>query len=371
MTTQEAIVVGGGIVGASVGYHLSRDGVETLLIDREDTGEATSAGAGSVGPATSSQSADDDWYAFATNAADYYPKLAEQLENAGAGETSYHRPGTLAVAIDEDEFDPYEEALQRIADRGIEVEEIAPSDAAERFPPLTEVERAFYDPSGAHVNGRSFTDALLAGAATHGLETLDADVTGIRVEDGAVVGVRTADGRSIDTGSVVIAGGAWSPHFESDLGIEVPVEPQRGQIVHLDVDAATGTWPITKGFRHHYIVPWADGRVVVGATRETGAGYDPRLTAEGVNQVLSEALRVAPGLADATIADLRVGLRPLSADKLPLLGAVPGVDGAYLATGHGPTGLTLGPYSGKVVAGTVTGHDAVPDRFAVDRFLNH
>lgn len=78
---------------------------------------------------------------------------------------------------------------------------------------------------------------------------------------------------------------------------------------------------------------------------------------------------MAPGVSDATLAEVRVGLRPVSADGLPVLGGVPGVDGAFLATGHGATGLTLGPYSGKVVAEAVSGDDRdVPDRFSVGRF---
>jgi D-amino-acid dehydrogenase len=117
-------------------------------------------------------------------------------------------------------------------------------------------------------------------------------------------------------------------------------------------------------------VPWPDHRVVVGATRETGSGFHPYTTAAGVREVLSEALRVAPGLAAADIRDIRVGLRPYSADTMPVLGPVPGVHGIVLATGHGPTGLTLGPYSGKVVADVILGTQPTVDisAFYVTRF---
>jgi D-amino-acid dehydrogenase len=118
------------------------------------------------------------------------------------------------------------------------------------------------------------------------------------------------------------------------------------------------------------MVPWPDHRVVAGATRETGSGFRPHTTAAGVREVLSEALRVAPGLAAADIRDIRVGLRPYSADTMPVLGPVPGVRGIVLATGHGPTGLTLGPYSGKVVADVVLGAQPTVDisAFYVTRF---
>src|SRR5262249_30516340 len=118
------------------------------------------------------------------------------------------------------------------------------------------------------------------------------------------------------------------------------------------------------------LVPWPDARVAAGATRETGSGFDPRVTAAGVREVLQEALRVAPGLADWDLHEMRVGLRPLSRDGLPILGAVPGTEGAYLITGHGASGLQLGPYSGKVVADLMLGRPAEIDLapFSVSRF---
>ncbi len=159
--------------------------------------------------------------------------------------------------------------------------------------------------------------------------------------------------------------------FGAQLGVRIPVEPQRGQIIHLtNPSVETSGWPIVEGFRGHYMVPWPDSRVAVGATRETGSGFDPRLTAAGVHEVLSEALRVAPGLKGWEIHEMRVGLRPLSADGRPVLGAVPGVEGVYVATGHGARGLHLGPYSGTLVADLMLGRapelDLAP--FGASRF---
>lgn len=127
---------------------------------------------------------------------------------------------------------------------------------------------------------------------------------------------------------------------------------------------------MVSAFRHQYMVPWADSRVVAGATRETGSGFTPHTTSAGVRDVLAEALRVAPGLAGAEIREIRVGLRPLTPDTLPVLGTVPGVAGVFLVTGHGPTGLTLGPYSGKIVAALMLGKTPETDLapFSVARF---
>jgi D-amino-acid dehydrogenase len=118
------------------------------------------------------------------------------------------------------------------------------------------------------------------------------------------------------------------------------------------------------------MVPWPDQRIAVGATRETGSGFQPQATASGVHEVLAEALRVAPGLAAGAIQDIRVGLRPLTADTMPVLGSVSNMEGIFLATGHGPTGLTLGPYSGTVVAEMMLGQQPASDisAFHVSRF---
>ena len=373
----DTIVVGGGIVGASTAYHLARDGADVLLIDRRDEGRATDAGAGILSPATSSREADDAWFRFAVDAVSYYPELVERLRGDGAEETSYATTGALTVAADEGEVSPFEAAGARIEarrewlDRPVEgsLFDVDAEEARERFPPLAETRRARFYEDAARVDARVFTDALLRAGRERGLTVERASVETIRVEGGAVRGVETADGARHDAPTVVVAGGAWSGAFGDQLGITLPVEPKRGQIAHLSVDADTADWPIVSAFRGHYIVPWPDGRVAVGATRETGSGFAPRATAGGVREVLAEALRVAPGLADAELAEVRVGLRPTTPDGSPVLGPVPGVEGAFLATGHGPTGLQLGPYSGRVVAEAVRGRESgIPPAFRPDRF---
>jgi D-amino-acid dehydrogenase len=186
------------------------------------------------------------------------------------------------------------------------------------------------------------------------------------MRDGAVIGVEV-EGETYAAASVAIAGGAWSARFGDQLGIRIPVEPQRGQIIHLGLpETDTSAWPVITAFRGHYMVAWPDSRVVMGATRETGAGFDPRVTAAGIYEVLSEALRVAPGLGEAELRECRVGLRPRTADGLPVLGPVPGVRNVYLATGHGPTGLQLGPYSGKIVQDLMLGKPTQTDIAAFD-----
>ncbi|KTG11691.1 FAD-dependent oxidoreductase [Haloprofundus marisrubri] len=379
----EAIVVGGGIVGASTAYHLAREGCETLLVDRRDEGRATDAGAGILSAATSSRGSDSTWFDFATTAVDYYDELVAALEDEQDGPHGYAKRGLLNVAFGDDEVEQYDEVLERIRERQAAggppaegtVHELSGEEAREHFPPLGETKRAFYYDDAARVDGQTFEGALRRAGEAHGLDTLEASVDSLVLDGDEVVGV-VVEGDEADeedelaADAVVVAGGAWSNDFGEQLGVEIPVEPQRGQIVHLDLDADTEGWPIVSPYRHKYMVSWDDGRVAVGATRETGSGFEPRTTVDGLHDVFGEILRVAPGLGDASLREVRVGLRPLAEDGLPVLGGVPGVDGAFLATGHGPSGLQLGPYSGKLVADAVRGEDVseVLKPFGVERF---
>jgi D-amino-acid dehydrogenase len=376
--TYDAIVVGGGVVGMSIAYHLVGAGARALLFDRADPGRATDAGAGILTAETNGH-ASDAWLDFAAAAVDYYPPLIAQLAAAGAGETGYAICGQLAVAVGEDEIAPFEQArewmLAQQRRRGSpapeDLVEIDGHQARELFPPLAYVRRALYYRNAARVDGRLLNEALRHAALSGGLAAHPAAVERVLIERDAAIGV-VAGGQTYHGAAVAIAGGAWSAHFAEQLGIRIPVQPLRGQIVHLRLPGmATGGWPLVTALHGHYLVAWPDQRVVAGATQEPGAGFDSRTSAAGVHEVLGEALRVAPGLRDAEIREVRVGLRPYSTiDGLPVLGAVPGLRNVYLATGHGAYGLHLGPYSGKLVAGLMLGKpiDVELRLFDVGRF---
>ncbi len=162
----------------------------------------------------------------------------------------------------------------------------------------------------------------------------------------AVVGVRVGP-ELLEVDAVVVAAGSWSGGLVDVLGPRV--QPQRGQIVHLQLPGASAL-PTLDTSAGHYLLSFPGDRVVIGATRETGSGFDATLTAGGVAQVIAQGLTLVPALADATWIEARVGLRPASHDGFPYLGPVPGVDGLWVATGMGPSGLTFGPYCGSVIA---------------------
>lgn len=355
----DTIVIGGGIVGAAAAYNLAREGVKTLLVDGQAAGRATDAGAGIIGGVTAGASLPPSFYALASRAGDYYMPMISQLEAENAGDTGYRVVGELIIAADEDEIDAYDRKAEVIFARqrqsGLpspeDLYEVTPEQAKEMFPALKTVLKALYFRGGARVDGRLLTAALLKAAANYGLTTLHAQVESLLIEGGQAVGVCLSDGTEIHSRKVIIAGGAWSPVFAAQLNINLRISPMRGQIIHFNLHGVdTDAWPIIEPFHGHYIVCWPDGRIVAGATREAEAGFSPVTTAIGVREVLSEMIRVAPGLASAEIHEMRIGLRPSTPDYLPVLGTIPTVSGVYLATGHGASGLLLGPYTGKLAA---------------------
>ncbi len=354
-TTSDVVVIGGGIVGASLAYELSVAGLTVTLFEGELPGRASDAGAGIASPQTS-HDPDADWYRFGAAALEHLRQLVPRLGEDGValGADSFSECGSLVLALAEHEDPWFEEARQLVTERDEAVAEVSPSQARALFPPLGRPWRALYCPGSARVDGRRWAAGLRQAAARRGVTTLTERVTGLvrRHDDLTVDGAGTAVGCA----RVVLANGAWSAPLARHLGVDLPVSPTKGEIVHLEPIAADDEepqcdrWPIVQPILNFYLVPWPHGRVACGGTFEPQAGFDVRPTAGGVRDLLRECLTIAPGLAGAAVLETRVGLRPTTPDDRPLLGPLPGASSVLACTGHGANGLLLGPYSASLVA---------------------
>jgi D-amino-acid dehydrogenase len=183
----------------------------------------------------------------------------------------------------------------------------------------------------------------------------------LAVEASRVVGVDVGEER-VPADRVIVTAGAWADQLLQPFGPGRRVEPQRGQIVHLRLEGVeTQDWPVILPPGSHYIVPFDGGRIVAGATREAGVGFDYRVTASGQAEVLSEALTIAPGLGAATVLETRVGFRPVSTGGRPFLGWVREMEGLAVGNGLGAAGLTIGPLAGRLLADLVTGRPGLMD----------
>ena len=185
-----------------------------------------------------------------------------------------------------------------------------------------------------------------------------------------VTKIRFARGEEIACQHVIVATGAWAGDIEAMLDISSPVVPQRGQILSLKQPV-----PPLPSLRHIvfgeaiYLAPKNDGTIVVGATKED-VGFEKQLTAGGVAWLLTTALRLLPGLAEASIEQMWSGLRPKTPDNLPILGKAPNWRNVTLAVGHGSIGIALSAITGRSIAEVVTTGNvpAILVPFSVERF---
>lgn len=343
-------VVGAGILGSSVAYHLSlHQGVEVVVIDEAHQGKATMAGAGIVCP-WATKVTDPDFYRFYAAGGAYYRPLVAGLATRGETEFGYRQVGALVLAEDEAQLAEIEaRVLPRVAnvpEAGI-VRRVGSAEIKAMFPPIRDGLLALHISGGARVEARCIAAAMLRAAVANGVVVRQshAEISA----DGGVANIGI-DAQTIGADMVIVTAGAWANEALAPIGVSIPVAPQRGQIVHLGVEQATIDWPVLLPQVGHYMLAFDDNRVVAGATRESGVGFDYRLTAGGQAEVLNFALDLAPGLADATHIETRIGMRPMAESYKPLIGPLKGYDNVLIGNGLGAGGLTMGPLAGKLLS---------------------
>ncbi len=340
-------VVGGGVVAASVSYHLARRGVSVTVATGRHVGAATDAGAGIVCPWQ--DPVDDAAYRLSVEGARYYPELLAMLADDGETETGYARVGALCVAEDAEALEATKARLRSRLATTPEIGQVAELDAPEpsrMFPALANDLAGLWIGGGARVDGRAIRDSLFRAAARRGARQLPGNAV-LRQSASRITGMTVGD-EKIDADTVVVAAGAWTAQLCTGLPWQLPIGPQRGQIVHVRLaDADTSSWPVILPSGDPYLLAFPAGRVVFGATRES-AGFDYHTTLSGVSWLIASALRLAPGLGQASMMETRIGFRPTTSDGFPLLGRL--CDGLVVAAGNGPEGLTAGVSTGLSAA---------------------
>ncbi|MBX6316234.1 MAG: FAD-dependent oxidoreductase, partial [Isosphaeraceae bacterium] len=250
---------------------------------------------------------------------------------------------------------------------GIACERLDPRDFARVEPALNPaLHAAYFLPDRAQIRNPRHLRALAEALNRRGVDLRpEVGAVGFEIRGDRVIGVRTAEGL-LPCEQVVVAAGPWSAALLEGLGLRVPTPPIKGQIVLLRGDRPLLCRIVEHG--KNYLVPRDDGRVLVGATEEE-AGFDTRPTPVAVRDLLDEALRLCPVLAEAEVERAWAGLRPGSFDLRPYLGPVPGFANLIVATGHRRAGLQLSPGTAAVVADLLLGRpprlDLTP--FRLDR----
>ncbi|MEK5143245.1 NAD(P)/FAD-dependent oxidoreductase [Paenibacillus sp. FSL M7-0134] len=357
---KKVIVIGSGILGASTAYQLAKMGADVIIVDRKDKGQATDAAAGIICPWLS-QRRNQAWYQLAKAGARFYPGLIEELKSEGETETGYAQVGALSIHDDLEKIKKMEErAHLRQADAPEigEITRLNEKETHERFPLLVEGYHSVHISGAARIDGRALRDALVQSAQRHGATLIHGDAA-LQYESDQVTGVAVG-AKSFSSDKVIVCAGAWANQLLLPLGIHFKVSYQKAQIMHLQVPNRqdTGTWPVIIPPSDQYLLAFDKQKIVIGATHENEIeGYDTRVTAGGMQEILNKGLELAPDLANSTFQEVRVGFRPFTPGFLPVIGAVPGWDGLIAANGLGASGLTMGPFIGNQLAKLALGMD--------------
>jgi glycine oxidase len=361
----DAIVVGAGVIGLACAWRCARRGARVAVLDRtEPPAGATRVAAGMLAPVGELGFGEPELLEMTLAAAALYPGFVAELESATGAIAGYARQGALHVALDRDEA----AELRRVHDLqrslGLEAEWLPPRRCRELEPGLTPaLNGGVHAPGEASIDPRQLAGALLAALLAEGVEVR----TGVEIEEAQldgerIVGVRTAWGQELRGGAVVLAAGAWSGRAGwLPEHARPPVRPVKGQI--LELGALDGTPPCERilAAERIYLVPRADGRLIAGATVEE-QGFDATVTGGGVHELLREAYRLLPEVAEMELVEASAGLRPGTPDNLPLVG--PGaLEGLVLATGHYRNGILLAPLTGEGVA-ELLDSGSLPDSLA-------
>ncbi|MGM8366717.1 NAD(P)/FAD-dependent oxidoreductase [Virgibacillus sp. W0181] len=348
---KKVIIIGSGIVGATAAYKLAKAGTEVIVIDRTEDGQATNAAAGIICPWLA-QRRNKAWYHLAKNGAKLYPQLIDELKTDGESQTGYKKVGAISLFTNEEKLLSAEE---RLLNRKIDAPEIGtinilkPEETNESFPLVDDSYHSIYVSGAARVDGRALRHALIKGAKKHGATFIDENAE-LHYKNNRIEGV-VFNNKLIKAELVIAAAGAWLKELLQPIGVEINVYPQKAQIIHLELpNTDTRNWPVVMPPNNQYFLTLDSNRIVIGATHEKKAGFDSRITAGGVNEILTKALQIMPRLADSTILETRVGFRPFTQNSLPIIGPIPNIKGLIIANGLGASGLTTGPFVGSQLA---------------------
>jgi glycine oxidase len=358
----DVVVVGGGVIGLSCAWRAAQRGARVVVLERgEPPAGATRVAAGMLAPVGELSFGEPQLLELTLAAAQLYPDFVAELEAASGEPTGYARDGALHIALDRDEA----AELRRVHDLqrslGLEAEWLPPRRCRDLEPALTpSFNGGVHAPGEASIDPRALTRALLAALGGAGGETrIGTEVVAGLFDGGRLAGVRTAAGEDLRAESVVLAAGAWSGRAEwLPEQARPPVRPVKGQI--LELRSRDGAAPCERivASERVYLVPRPDGRLIVGATVEE-QGFDTAVTVAGVHELLREAYRLLPEVAEMELLDATASLRPGTPDNLPIVG--PGaIDGLLLATGHYRNGILLAPLAAETIAGLLTGDLRLP-----------
>jgi glycine oxidase len=364
--TADVVVAGGGVIGTAIAWRAASAGLDVVVVDPGQGDAASLVAAGMLAPVSEALFGEGALLRINLLAVRRFPSFAAELEELTGREVGLRREGTLAIA-----YDPGDHAaLMRLTafrrSAGLAAEELDATACRRLEAFLTpDVHGGVLFPGDWSVDNRRYAAALRQAMTAAGARLVTGRVAEVVVRDGRARGVRLAGGDEIGSGTVVVAAGCWSGSVAGlPAALRTVVRPVKGQLLRLRHPA--GMPPVightiraTVRAADVYLVPRADGEVVVGATQEE-RGPDLTVTAGAVHDLLRDAMSVLPVTSELILAQTCAGLRPGTPDNGPVVGGS-GVDGLLLATGHYRNGILMSPVTADAVVACLTGRPPAPE----------
>jgi glycine oxidase len=358
----DALVLGGGVEGLAVARELALRDVRVTLVERGMLGaEASWAAAGMLAPQVEAD-ARDAFFEFACESRDAYPAFADALREESGIDIELDCTGTLYLAFTEEDERECARRFEWQQRAGLIVEQLTAQEVRVLEPNVSmRVRSALRFARAWQVENRRLCDALARAARVVGVEILEeTEARAINLQSGRFASVETSRG-VLSAAACVVACGAWSsllPFKEVDGNsanshVTPRVEPVRGQMLCYAMPEGVPLLRHVVYSSSGYLVPRRDGRLLAGTTSEH-AGFDKSVTAEGREAIRRNAFEIAPAVEHLRQIDEWAGLRPRSADTLPLIGASSEIANLFYATGHFRNGILLAPLTGALLAELIT-----------------
>ncbi|MCY1395140.1 Glycine oxidase [compost metagenome] len=353
--TEQVVIVGGGVIGLLTAFNLAAHVQSVVVLDRSEAGRESSwAGGGIVSPLypwrySSAVTALAHW------SQDFYPQLGERLFSGTGLDPEVHTTGLYWLDLEDEQ-----QALDLAAREGRPLKAVDMSAAYDAVPVLGPgFSRAIHMADVANVRNPRLVKSLKAALQAMPNVTLreHCEVTGFLRDGERIRGVQTVAG-DVPADHVVLTAGAWSGDLLRPLGLELPVEPVKGQmILYKCAEDFLPSMVLAKG---RYAIPRRDGHILIGSTLEH-AGFDKTPTEVALESLKASAIELLPALAQATPVGHWAGLRPGSPEGIPYIGPVPGREGLWLNCGHYRNGLVLAPASCQLFADLLLEREPIID----------
>ncbi|MDX2199902.1 MAG: glycine oxidase ThiO [Phycisphaerae bacterium] len=357
MKSPDVLIVGGGVIGLSCALRLAQRGRRVRVLERGECGRESSwAGAGII--EYGSLARIDPLAQLRRASCELYPAFIAEIQAASGVDPEFDREGTIDLITDANQDKAAEREVaalrSRFADRGPLIERLTHGALRRVAPAISDsFDDALWLRADVTVRNPRIMRALRGACEAVGVEIVEqSPVLRFLREGERVVGLQLADRVELAS-QYLVSGGSWSSQLDPAFETLLPVHPVRGQIILLEERRQLLKHVVRHG--RMYLVPRRDGRMLLGSTEEHDAGFEKRTTLGAAARLMPIAERVVPSLRDATIVTTWAGLRPGSKDGKPYLGPIPGFGGAWAATGHYRSGLTLAPITAELLAAALTG----------------